>query len=463
MSRSILVVEDEQLLARNIARYLERQQYEVAQAPTVARSIAAYEELRPDIVLVDHNLPDGTGIELIRHIRQRDLDTKIIMITAHGNVALAVTVMKAGADDYLTKPVSLEEVGLLVNRLLSRSQVEELLAYYRRREEQRSGLDRIIGASPPIVELKCHIARILEMESRQLSGPPPPVLITGETGTGKELVARALHFDGRRREGPFVEINCAALPSQLIESELFGHERGAFTDAKERRTGLIQAADRGTLFLDEIGELPAASQAKVLKVLEDHSVRPVGSTRDRLVDVRFVAATNVSLEDRAGTGEFRSDLLYRLATIRLGMPPLRARGNDIILIAEHLLTENRRRYGRADLRFDACAIEALRGHSWPGNVRELRNVVEQATLLTIGEKVRAGDLSLREPPALNSPGDATATAGATLGSVEHDLIEHALQQAGGNVTLAAEALGITRDTLRYRMDKHKLRRSSFTC
>jgi DNA-binding NtrC family response regulator len=463
MNRSILIVEDEPLLSRNVARYLERQQYEVAQAPTLARGIADYEELRPDVVLVDHSLPDGTGIDLIRHIRQRDLDSKIVMITAHGSVALAVTAMKSGADDYLTKPVSLEELGLLVNRLLSRRHAEESLAYYRRREEQRSGLDRIAGASPRIVELKRQITQVLAMEARQVSGPPPPVLVTGETGTGKELVARALHFEGPRHAEPFVEINCATLSPQLIESELFGHERGAFTDAKERRSGLILAADRGTLFLDEIAEMPLASQAKVLKVIEDRRVRPVGSTRDRSVDVRFVAATNAGLEERVRTGEFREDLMYRLRAITLSIPPLRARDDDVVLLAEHFMAEHRLRYGRPELRLDTSAIEAIRRHSWPGNVRELRNVLEQAALLTIGERIRADDLSLREPPALQGQSDdVPGTAGATLDSQEHDLIVQALRRVGGNVTLAAQALGITRDTLRYRMDKHQLRRSAFT-
>jgi DNA-binding NtrC family response regulator len=462
MNRSILLVEDEPLLSRNIVHYLQRGGYEVTPAPTLARGIAAYEEVRPDAVVVDHNLPDGTGIELIRHIRQRDVNSKIVMVTAHGNVTLAVTAMKAGADDYLTKPVSLEELGLLLNKLLSHRQVEESLAYYRRRDADRSGLDRIIGASPRIVELKQQIARVLEMETRQLSGAPPPVLIVGETGTGKELVARALHFEGSRRSGPFVEINCATLSPQLVESELFGHERGAFTDAKERRPGLIQSADHGTLFLDEIGEMLPASQSKLLKVLEDHRIRPVGSARDREVDVRFVAATNVPLEERVRSGEFREDLLYRLRTIRLAVPPLRERGEDAMLLAEHFLADHRRRYGRSELHLEACALEAIRRHSWPGNVRELRNVLEQAALLSVGVGITADDLSLWEPPPLRDQNGGGDPGGATLVDVERDLIVRALQQAGGNVTVAAQALGITRDTLRYRMDKHQLRRNAFT-
>ena len=268
---------------------------------------------------------------------------------------------------------------------------------------------------------------------------PPPVLIVGETGTGKELVARALHFEGSRRSGPFVEINCATLSPQLVESELFGHERGAFTDAKERRPGLIQSADHGTLFLDEIGEMLPASQSKLLKVLEDHRIRPVGSARDREVDVRFVAATNVPLEERVRSGEFREDLLYRLRTIRLAVPPLRERGEDAMLLAEHFLADHRRRYGRSELHLEACALEAIRRHSWPGNVRELRNVLEQAALLSVGVGITADDLSLWEPPPLRDQNGGGDPGGATLVDVERDLIVRALQQAGGNVTVAAQA------------------------
>lgn len=439
MTSRVVIIEDEALLVRNMTRYLTRLGHEVTGAGTVADGLRAHDEAQPDIVLVDHNLPDGTGIDVIRAIRARDLTTKIVMITAHGSVAIAVEAMKAGADDYLSKPVSLEEVALQVDRLLSQSQTEESLAYFRRREASRGGLDRIIGTSPKIEVLKRLITQIVTMEHRQTAGTPPPVLITGETGTGKELVARALHFDGARRDAPFVEINCAALPDHLIESELFGHEKGAFTDARERRAGLIQSADKGTLFLDEIGEMPLAAQAKLLKVLEDGKVRPLGGTRERTVDVRFVAATNVAIEDRAREGEFRPDLYYRLRGLSIVIPPLRDREGDAVVLAQHFLAQRRRRYGRPNLTLDPGAIAALTAYSWPGNVRELGNVMEQAALLAVGDRIMAADLNLREPTPLSAQGGDDTPR--TLGSAERNLIVQALRTANGNVTVAAQALG----------------------
>ena len=461
MGATILIVEDETLLARNFSRFLNRRGHETIIAATVQQGIEQYDALRPDIVLIDYHLPDGTGMAVIEHIRGRDRQTKLVMVTAHGGVTVAVDAMKAGADDYLTKPVALEEVGLLVERLVSLGQVEQSLAYYRRKDEDRGGLDRIIGTSDAIQTVKRRITQIVAMEARQVSGGPPAVLITGETGTGKELIARALHFDGPRRAMPFVELNCAALPENLLEAELFGHERGAFTDAKEHRVGLIQSADRGTLFLDEIGEMPPQAQAKLLKVLEDGKIRPLGGTRERTVDVRFVAATNIAIADQVRSGLFRADLYYRLSGVSIDLPPLRARGDDVIALADHFLADHRRRYRRPNLRLDPTAEVALRQHPWAGNVRELRNTMEQAALLTVGDRIQTQDLNLREPPWLAPESNAagsTQTGGATLTETERELIVNALNRTGGNVTLAAQELGITRDTLRYRIEKHKLRR-----
>jgi two-component system response regulator AtoC len=458
----VLIVEDEALLARNVKTYLERREYEVAVTGTVRGALSLYAELQPDAILIDQNLPDGLGMDLIRKIRSSDRTTKLVMVTAHGSVETAVEAMKCGADDYLTKPVSLHEIALLLEKLVAQTRLESSLSYFRTKEQRRSGLDRILGNSAAIQEVKARIGMILDAE-RAASGkaPGPPVLILGETGTGKELVARALHFDGPRRDRPFVEVNCAALPEQLVESELFGHERGAFTDARERKIGLFQAADGGTLFLDEVGELTLQAQAKLLKAIEDRVIRPVGGLRDRRVDVRVVAATNASLEDKVRQNEFRSDLFYRLNTISISSPPLRSRGADVLLLADTFLIEFRSRYGRGDLEFSKTAKAALLDHSWPGNVRELRNVIEQACLLTAGNSVQSSDLSLREPALIQSADGSAPAHNATLTDVERELITNALRQAHGNVTLAARALGVSRDTLRYRMDKYALRREGF--
>ncbi|MGE5539068.1 MAG: sigma-54-dependent transcriptional regulator [Gemmatimonas sp.] len=460
----VLIVEDEAPLARNMKAYLERQNYEIGLAHTAADGLRLYRELRPDAVIVDHNLPDGTGLELIQKIRTEDRTTKLVMATAHGTVDVAVSAMKSGADDYLTKPISLDALSLLVGKLLAQSRTESSLAYYRAREAQQGGIDCIVGESPAMKTLKEQIARVQAATPPATRGtaPPPAVLILGETGTGKELIARALHYGSARRGQPFIEVNCAALPAQLIESELFGHERGAFTDARDRKVGLFQAADSGTFFLDEIGEMPLALQAKLLKVIEDGVIRPVGSLRDRSVNVRLIAATNALLEDRVRDGEFRSDLLYRLNTLTIVAPPLRKRGDDIMLLAERFLREFAQRYGRQGLGFAAAARSALLGHSWPGNVRELRNAVERAVLMSIGTTITADDLDLREPAVVRAEAVASHGAGATLADVERDVILAALRKTAGNVTRAARELGISRDTLRYRMEKFALKRDDFS-
>lgn len=455
-SALVLVVEDEALLARNLNTYLTRRGFEVVTADSVEKGLAHYDKTQPDAVLLDYNLPDGTGLEMIRRIRSTDRMTKLIMMTAHGSIEVAVNAMKEGADDYISKPVVLEEVAMLIDRLLGQARMEGSLNYFRTREQNRSGIDRILGSSPAIETLKARMRLIIEAEARLgAQKAAPPVLIMGDTGTGKELIARALHYDGFRSAAPFIEVNCGALPENLIESELFGHERGAFTGATSRKVGLFQSADGGTLFLDEIGEAPPLVQVKLLKVLEESVVRPVGSVRDRRIDVRIVAATNVSLQEKVDAGAFRSDLFYRLNTLVLDVPPLRDRSGDIVVLAEAFLDEFRSRYGRTGQRLSAEARDELLAHCWPGNVRELRNVIEQACMLSPGRVIDVPDLNLRQ---VTSPGPR-AEEDSTLNSVERNLITGALKRNGGNVTLAARALGISRDTLRYRMDKHGIRRT----
>lgn len=461
MSHLIAIVEDEALLARNLKRFLERQGYEVFLASGVEEGIALCQTVAPDVILVDYNLPDGNGLDFIRRLRVEDSAARIVMTTAHGDVGIAVEAMKAGAEDYITKPIVLEELGIFLQRFLAQAQIRESLAYYRRREKNRSGLDQIVGESPAMLELKERIGRMLDAERKVSGAPPAPLLIAGETGTGKELIARAVHFDGPRCNGPFIELNCAALPGHLVEAELFGHEKGAFTDAKERRDGLFRAADGGTLFLDEIGEMPLDAQAKLLKVLEDGQVRPVGSARMRKIDVRVIAATNAALEEKVSGGEFRRDLYFRLAVLTVKAPPLRERGADIGVLSDRFLADIGRKYGRHQLTFGADARDAMLHHSWQGNVRELKNVIEQAVLFCVGDEIRTTDLFLMEPPAIRAEEALGVGSCATIPAAERELIVQALNRLSGNVTLAARELGISRDALRYRMERHGLRRERF--
>jgi len=465
MPGTILIVEDESILARNLKTFLERKGYDAVTAGTVREGMEKYAEYRPDAVLVDYSLPDGTGSELIRSIRADDRTVKLVVITAYGSVDIAVETMKAGANDYLTKPVSLDELALLIQRLLSQSRAEQALSYYRAREKQQSGQDLIRGSSQPVQELKERIRRIIAADEQlaETGQPGPPVLILGPTGTGKELIARALHYDGPRRSQAFIEVNCAALPDHLVESELFGHEQGSFTGAKDRSQGLFRAAEGGTLFLDEVSEMPLQLQSKLLKVIEDRLVRPVGSVRGHKINVRILAASNAVLDEKVQAAEFRADLFFRLNAITVTSPALRQRGNDILELAEAFKTESERRYGRESLNFDESAKQAMLSYYWPGNVRELRNVVEQSVILCVGTVIRASELNLREPRLVPEEKQAAVTdKRQTLPEAERRLIEDALKRHGGNVSTAARGLGISRDTLRYRMERLGISRTDFS-
>jgi len=468
MTIGVLIVEDEVVLAKNMARYLARHGCDVRTAGDGVEAIRLFEGFKPDVVLLDYNLPGTNGLEILKRMRAIDSQVRSIVITAHGNVRVAVEAMKAGAQDYLSKPVALDELKLVIDKIVGQQRIEGALTYYRGRGAETSGLDKIIGQSPVMQKMRQRVAQLLEAERNMVEGAAPPVLITGETGTGKELVARALHFDGARRVQPFVEINCSAIPAHLVESELFGHERGAFTDARERKLGLVESAHGGTLFLDEIGDLDQAVQVKLLKLLEDKVVRRVGSVRDQTVDIRIVTATNRPLDQMVREGKFRADLLFRLRVISVELPPLRDRGDDIVLLAGHFLAEHGHRYGKPDLRMNGDVSDLLLRHSWPGNVRELRNAIEQAVLLSSGGVIEPNQFPFQVPcsfaaacDARNARIDPAAVeivrgGGIRLEDVERDLIARALAKSSGNVTTAARSLGVSRDTLRYRIRKHGL-------
>jgi two-component system, NtrC family, response regulator AtoC len=454
MSKAILVIEDESVLAKNIALYLERNGYEVRIAESAEDGVAQLDDFRPDAVVLDFNLPGLDGLQALARIQAFDAAVRVVMITGHGNVELAVEAMKAGASDFLSKPVVLSKLKLVLERAFGDSRREGTLAYYKKRDAENADPGGLLGQAPPMVELKHRLQQLLRAEARLAAGDAPAVLVLGETGSGKEVVARAVHFNGPRRDKPFIELNCAALPEQLLESELFGHERGAFTDARERKLGLVETAEGGTLFLDEIGDMDLALQAKLLKLLEEKSVRRVGSLREQKVDVRIVAATHRPLEALVAEQAFRADLYYRLRVVQLQLPPLRERGNDILLLAQHFLQQHAQRYGTVTPRLSEGAAQALLGHPWPGNVRELRNTLEQAVLMLRGPTLEAEHLTLSKIAAGAS--SSASSEAATLPELERQALLQALERNGWNVTRSARALGISRDTLRYRIEKFNL-------
>ncbi|GJE34048.1 sigma-54-dependent transcriptional regulator [Methylobacterium oxalidis] len=464
MGQSILLIEDEVDLAENVARYLTRRGFDVAAARSGVTGLAIFDR-QPDIdlVLLDINLPDLHGLRVLEEIRRRDRQVKIICITGHGSVQVAVDAMKAGAYDYVAKPLVLSELKILIDKALGQERLEKALSYYAAGGLQDQGISQLLGDSVTMQRLRDRISAILDAERSLREGVPPAVLIRGETGTGKELVARAFHFGGSRESGPFLEINCSALPPHLLESELFGHERGAFTDARERKLGLVEMAHGGTLFLDEIGDTEPSVQVKLLKLLEDRMVRRVGGLRDRSVDVRFLSATNRPLEELVKAGRFRADLYYRLRVITVDIEPLRKRDGDAELLAGYFLRSIGARYQRPHLRLTDRALGRIRAHAWPGNVRELRNVIEQAVLSTRDDVIDEVHLAVppgETPTLCNEVSDENAAlvqpVVGSLGDLEKNSISRALDQTHGNVTRAAKLLGISRDTLRYRMEKYRI-------
>jgi DNA-binding NtrC family response regulator len=468
---AILIVEDEETFARNLATYLERHGYETRIAGSIEQALDELGRYQPDLILLDCHLPGRWGLDAMPDLLARAQGCRIVVLTGHGSVELAVDAMKAGATDFLTKPVALAQLRTVIERSLARERADRLTprdAPFAALRPPPNQTARLIGDSMPMRALRERLARLREADTVLAGRHLPPVLITGETGTGKELVARAIHADGPRAGGPFVELNCAAIPPSLLESELFGYERGAFTDARQRKIGLVEAAEGGTLFLDEIAETDPALQAKLLKLLEEHTVRRLGAIRASSVDLRIIAATHQPLAQRVADGRFRADLLYRLKVVEVPIAPLRERADDVDRLAAHFLAEMRERYRKPALSFAPDALHELRAHDWPGNVRELRNRVEQAVLLSAGDRLDAAALGLPQHTRPIEPDDLAAglatrgrgvpATGAprSLESVEREMLQQTLQDTAGNVSRAARLLGISRDTLRYRIEKYGL-------
>ena len=457
MSGTILIVDDERTLARAVRAFLQEAGYEAEVAGDAEQALGMLESLRPDVVFSDVRLPGMNGIELLRRIREFDPALPVVIMTAYGTIEGAVEAVKLGAFDYLKKPVDLEELRLLADRAREHSQMRQELSYYRRRAAREVPFAEVIGESPGI--------RAVLEQARQIAAlnETPPVLISGETGTGKGLVARTIHASSPRAARPFIEVNCTALPATLMEAELFGHERGAFTDAKESKMGLFEAAEGGFLFLDEVGDIELALQGKLLKAVEERTVRRVGGIRDRRIDVRILAATNRDLEREAERERFRRDLYFRLAVILLRLPPLRERGEDILFLADHYLARFRAKYGKDVTRLDPRARDMLLAYPWPGNVRELSHVMERAVLWSRGPVLDIEHLSLSTPSAppdagpsapLPGNGGPSLPPGVDLDQWERSIIEQALRESEGNQTRAAQRLGISRDTLRSRLKKY---------
>jgi DNA-binding NtrC family response regulator len=411
--------------------------------------------MAPDLILLDMRLPDGSGLDFLAGLRSKqNSNAAVIVLSAYGELEDAVTAMKLGASDYLKKPVDLDELLLNVEKVLDRSELSRKLTYSTKREQHAVEGVQLLGECAAINTIRKQIEQICRLTATP-GTVPPTVMILGETGTGKDIVARMLHAGSARRDRPYVHVDCASLPKDLIEAELFGHEKGAFTNAIVARTGLIEAAEDGVLFLDEIGELPLDLQSKLLAVLERRSLRRVGTSQERPVAAWFMAATNRDINALAQNGEFRSDLFYRLNVLSIAMLPLRERDNDILILARNFAEQTARRYGLRPTTFSRDAEEAMLHYLWPGNVREMKYLIERVVLLNGGGELNNEMLALT--PVIPRTGTPDTELGdITLDAAEQMLIRQALERTHGNVSKAARELGVTRMVLRYRMKKYNL-------
>jgi DNA-binding NtrC family response regulator len=440
-----LVVDDEVNARTALAQLLQEEGFEVETAADAFKALGKYEGFSPHVVITDLKMPGMDGIELVKKIRASDDPAGIVVITAFGEVTSAVAAMRAGAADYLTKPLNFEELLVVLDRVFEGQELAREMRQLRTRVRDRVAPHNMIGDSPPM-------QRIFEVID-QVAHSKASVLITGESGTGKELVANAIHQRSGRAAGPFVKLHCAALAETLLESELFGHERGSFTGAVARKDGRFLLADGGTLFLDEIGEISSALQVKLLRFLQEHEFERVGGTQTIRVDVRIIAATNRNLQDEIAKGRFREDLYYRLNVVSLEMPPLRDRRTDIPALVKFFLD----RYAAENAKtFDGCtshAIDILTHYDWPGNVRELENAIERAVVLGPGPLLEPKHLPPKIQPAPN-PGGVPQIPGATMAELERYAILETLKATAGSTSRAAEMLGISTRTIQYRLHEY---------
>ncbi|MBU0567857.1 sigma-54 dependent transcriptional regulator [bacterium] len=446
---TILVVDDDESLSRIIEYQLKEEGYRVIVSNDGPTGLARVKEEKIALAIIDLQMPGMGGMDTLKEARKIDRDLVMIMITAYGTIETAVAAMKLGAYDYITKPFNKDELKMAVAKALEMRRLRSENVHLRQELKEKYGFRNIIGASPKMQE-------VYDLVS-QVAGSDISVLILGETGTGKELVARAIHYNSPRRNSPFVILNCAAIPDELLESELFGHVKGAFTGAIRDKAGKFEAADTGTIFLDEIGELKGGLQAKLLRVLQDQEFDKVGGTKPIKVDTRIVSATNKDLEAEAREGQFREDLYYRLNVVSIKLPPLRERREDVPLLTNHFLKKHSPK--KTPKKLAPETLDLLMKYDWPGNVRELENVIERAIVLGKDKEILPGDLPQkiqnlekhRKVVVLDVP-----DTGVALDEVEKELILTALKRTGGNQTRAARFLGISRSALLYRMEKHSL-------
>ncbi len=445
MSRNkVLVVDDESGVRFGIRDFLEQHGYEIEEAESCQDAQHIFRTSRPDIVIADYMLPDGTALDLLPRLKEIDSGIPLLVLTAHGSIDLAVRAIKEGAEQFLTKPLELPTLLVILQRLLQkqRNHHKQLASKSR---QVRQAIDPFIGTSNAIRALKEQARKILSTES--------PVLILGETGTGKGVLARWLHDNSPRAEEAFVDLNCAGLSRELLETELFGHEKGAFTSATASKQGLFEVAHRGTIFLDEVGDVDLQIQPKLLKVLEEKRFRRVGDVRDRQVDVRLIAATHQDMGQLVREKRFRDDLYFRISTIPLSFPALRERVEDIPTMAQYLLDKVSADLGRGELHLDENSIQALKAYSWPGNIRELRNVIERAVLLSDQKTITINDLHFDGHTQIGSP---LLDSRLTLLELEKQHIERVLQEERGRVEKAAKRLGIPRSSLYQKIKKHQI-------
>ncbi len=441
MKPCILIVEDEEKLRRIIELHLASEGYEVFQAASAEEAMPKMD--RADLILSDLRLPGMDGLAMLALIRRQNSHAPVIIMTAYGTVENAVEAMKSGAADFLLKPFSLDHLSAVVRKAMEVRHLRDENRKLREELGRRYTFDNIVGRSSPMQEIFATVMRVAPTRAT--------VLLAGESGVGKDLIARAIHFHSPRRDRPLVKINCTALPENLMESELFGYEKGAFTGANVSKPGKFEQADTGTVFLDEIGDVPPSVQVKLLRVLQEREFERLGSNKTRHIDVRVIAATNQDLRAALEQGTFREDLYYRLNVVPIEIPPLRERKQDIPFLAEHFVEKLAADTGSRVENITQAAIERLMTYHWPGNVRELENVIERSLVMCSGSTLDAADIKLDVPRARTVSGELSLPEGMSLDQYEQELIRQALKKADGNKSQAARLLGLTRNALRYRL------------